>query len=291
MSIPMNNVCVSCFMGKRLEQIKELSSSDEQATLIGKRVLEMYATSPADMDSALLGGLVDAEICGFFGIDPDRLREEKEVSNRFVMERLGIIRARVAAAEDPVYAALQFAVLGNYLDFSALAGQVSFEKLDEMLDKAKDIDLDRQIYRDFCADLEKGGKFLYITDNAGEIGFDRVLAEELQRVYPGLDITFLVRGKVISNDATRADAEAVGIPFPVIDSGVAIGGTAISRCSAEAQAAIREADVILAKGMGNTESMYGCGYNVYYAFLVKCERFIQFFDKPKMTPMFIRDPK
>jgi uncharacterized protein with ATP-grasp and redox domains len=47
--------------------------------------------------------------------------------------------------------------------------------------------------------------------------------------------------------------------------------------------------VILAKGMGNTESLYGCGYNVYYAFLVKCDRFIQFFEKPKLTPMFIRD--
>ena len=66
MSIPMNNVCVSCFMSKRLEQIGKLSSSDEQATQMGKRVLEMYATSPADMDSALLGGLVDAEICKFF---------------------------------------------------------------------------------------------------------------------------------------------------------------------------------------------------------------------------------
>ena len=130
---------------------------------------------------------------------------------------------------------------------------------------------------------------MYITDNAGEIGFDRVLAEEIAKKYPALDITFMVRGGIISNDATRADAEAVGITHPVIDSGVAIGGTAISRCSEEAQAAMAGADVILAKGMGNTESMYGCGYNVYYAFLVKCIRFIQFFNKPKMTPMLVRE--
>lgn len=285
----MNNVCVSCFMSKRLEQIEKLSSSDEQATQMGKRVLEMYATSPADMDSALLGGLVDAEICKFFGIDPDRFKEEKEMSNRFVVERMDTIRSRVQAAEDPVYAGLQYAVLGNYLDFSALAGQVSFEQLEEMLDKAKEIDLDRQVYADFCADLEKGGKLLYITDNAGEIGFDRVLAEELSKKYPDVEITFMVRGGIISNDATRADAEAVGIQFPIMDSGAAIGGTAIRLCSEEAKAAMENANVILAKGMGNTESMYGCGYNVYYAFLVKCDRFIQFFDKPKMTPMFIRD--
>ena len=288
MSIPMNNTCVSCFMTKRLAQLNELAT-EEKATEMGKKILQMYAESPGDMDSALLGGLVDAEICRWLGIDPDRFKEEKALSNRFVLERLDNIRSRVQGAADPVYAGLQYAVLGNYLDFSALAGQVSFDALEDMLDKAKDIDLDKKTYSDFCADLQKGGKLLYITDNAGEIGFDRVLAEEIQKAYPELQITFMVRGGVISNDATREDAAAVGIDFPLIDSGVAIGGTAISRCSEAAQTAVREADVILAKGMGNTESMYGCGYNVYYAFLVKCDRFIEFFDKPKMTPMFIRD--
>ena len=83
----------------------------------------------------------------------------------------------------------------------------------------------------------------------------------------------------------------MGIDFPVIDNGTAIGGTVIDLISQEAKQAIEDADVILAKGMGNTESMFGCGYNVYYAFLVKCDRFIQYFGKPKMTPMFIRDTK
>ena len=53
--------------------------------------------------------------------------------------------------------------------------------------------------------------------------------------------------------------------------------------------ALDQADVILAKGMGNTETMLGCGYNVYYAFLVKCPRFVQIFNKPMFTPMLIRD--
>ena len=52
---------------------------------------------------------------------------------------------------------------------------------------------------------------------------------------------------------------------------------------------LEQADVILAKGMGNAETMLGCGYNVYYAFLVKCPRFVQIFEKPMFTPMLIRD--
>lgn len=284
----MNTVCASCFMDKRLELLRTLGT-DEQATEMGKRMMAIYAQSPADMDSALLGGIVDAEIFAFYGIDPDRFKEEKALSNQFVLERLDAIRSRVKAAADPVYAALQFAVLGNYLDFSALHGQVSFQKLDAMLDTAAELDLDKDCYRQFLSDLAAGKNLLYVTDNAGEIGFDRVLAEMLQEAFPHLRITFLVRGGVISNDATRADAEAVGIPFPVIDSGNAIGGTSIPRIHPEAKQAFADADVILAKGMGNTESMFGCGYNVYYAFLVKCARFQQFFEKPLMTPMFIRD--
>ena len=49
---------------------------------------------------------------------------------------------------------------------------------------------------------------------------------------------------------------------------------------------LEEADVILAKGMANCETMYGCGYNVYYAFLVKCQRFVNIFGKPMFTPIF-----
>ena len=53
--------------------------------------------------------------------------------------------------------------------------------------------------------------------------------------------------------------------------------------------ALRQADVILAKGMGNAETMLGCGYNVYYAFLIKCPRFVERFQKPMLTPMLLRE--
>ncbi len=158
-----------------------------------------------------------------------------------------------------------------------------------MLDRAPELQVDGRAYDQFCRELAEGRKLLYLTDNAGEIGFDRVMGEQLQKKYPHLQITFCVRGGPAFNDALREDAEAVGIPFPVIDNGTNIGGTVASKVSPEAKAALDEADVIFAKGMGNVESMCGCGYNVYYAFLVKCDRLIQVFDKPKMTPMLSRE--
>ena len=160
-----------------------------------------------------------------------------------------------------------------------------------MLDQGLDMVLDRETYDALCRDLEAGKKLLYLTDNAGEIGFDRIFAEEIAKKYPHLAITFCVRGEITQNDATREDAAAVGIPFPVIDNGNRVAGTQLDQLSREAETAMAEADVIIAKGMGNTETMYGCGYNVYYAFLIKCQRFVDFFGAPMFTPMLVKERK
>jgi len=164
--------------------------------------------------------------------------------------------------------------------------ELSWEKLEQMMEEALQMDLDRGVYDRFCADLERGKKLLYLTDNAGEIGFDRIFAEAIHERYPQLQITFCVRGDIAGNDALREDAAAVGIPFPVSDSGDRTAGTLIPRLGSEAREALEGADVILAKGMANTETMHGCGYNVYYAFLVKCQRFVNLFGKPMFTPIF-----
>ena len=219
----------------------------------------------------------------------DRFAEEKKQSNAFVLARMDQIRQRITAAEDPVLTGLKFAILGNYIDFAALRDEVSFEMLDKMLLSAMDMALDQEIYRALCHDLEAGRKLLYLTDNAGEIGFDRLFAEASAQRYPNLEITFCVRGGPASNDATKVDAAEVGIPFPVIDNGNLIPGTQIDQLSAEAKNALEEADVILSKGQGNAETLLGCGYNIYYAFLVKCPLFMERFGKEKLTPMLVKE--
>ena len=181
------------------------------------------------------------------------------------------------------------AILGNYIDFSALHGEVSFEKLDEMLDNARDIRVEKAPWEELLSDLARAKSLLYLTDNAGEIGFDRVFAEELQEKFPQLAITFCVRGGNAGNDATRADAAEVEIPFPVIDNGSTIAGTVPEKLGTEAARALETADVILSKGQANVETLYGCGKNIYYAFLVKCQRLANLMDRTLLTPLLLRE--
>ena len=290
MSIPLNWECFQCHLRRNCTTAETLGTP-EQTDAFARDLLKLYLAAPEDVSSPWLGPATTDLFQKHYGLPEDRFREEKEISNRFVLERIPQIRQRVEAAEDPLFAALQFAILGNYIDFSALQGQVSFEKLDALLDEAAEIALDEENFAALRSDLEKGKKLLYLTDNAGEIGFDRIFAEVVAKEYPDLQITFCVRGGPAMNDALKADAALMGIPFPVIDNGNRVAGTQLDQLSMEARQALENADVIIAKGQGNVETMYGCGYNVYYAFLIKCERFVAEFGQPKLTPMLLREQK
>ena len=288
MSIHFDSGCLQCMLKRNLDLVRPLGT-EAQAMAFARDLMKLYISAPEDASSPWFTPQTADLLLEHYGLELDRFRREKEQSNAFVLSRMDAIREKVEKAEDPLYAGLQFSILGNYLDFSALGDQVSFEKLDAMLDTALEMKLDRSIFNQFCAQLEAGKNLLYLTDNAGEIGFDRIFGEQIAKRFPHLNITFCVRGGIAQNDATREDAAAVGIPFPVIDNGNRVPGTQLDQLSEEAKQALEKANVILAKGMANCETMYGCGYNVYYAFLVKCQRFEELFRAPMFTPILVKE--
>ena len=290
MSICLNSHCVDCLMGKHVQNARSLGD-DQTAYAFSKAVMQLFLEAAPEDNSAILGMRINRLYMQYYNMPQDRFQEEKEASNRFVMERLDMVREKTRNTPDPLLTALQYSILGNYIDFSALGKSVSFDTLEQMLQQPEKFAFDTQSYQQFCRDLESAKSLLLITDNAGEIGFDWVLAEELVRRYPQLQVTFCVRGLPAHNDATREDYAFMGIPFPVIDNGSDIGGTDLGSIGQVARTAIENSDVIIAKGMGNTETLYGSGYNVYFAFLVKCKRFEQVFGKPHMTPMFLSEGK
>ena len=290
MSIGANMTCLECYLQRNMETARKLGD-EKSATAFCKELMGHLAALPDHETTPHLAPVVAEMFHRYFGVEKDRYREEKAASNAFVLERMSLIQSIAASAEDPVGAGLRLAILGNYLDFSALQGKISFEKLEEMIRDSLTMELDAAPLAQLKADLSKADRLLYITDNAGEIGFDRICAQQLRKAYPQLQITFCVRGGPALNDATREDAAAVGLEFPVIDNGNDVPGTDLELMGEEAKQALNAAGVIIAKGMANVETMFGCGYNVYYAFLVKCQRFVELFGRPLMTPMLVSERK
>ena len=262
MSITVDEGCLQCMLRRNRELVLTLGTEKQAEAFLGE-FRKIYEDAPAGVSSPWFSPMLADLLQKHYGLPIDRFRPEKEASKRFVLERMDTIRSKVFASPDPV--------------------------LDDMLEEALEMELDKDVFSTFCRELEAGKRLLYLTDNAGEIGFDRVFAEAIAARYPHLQITFCVRGDIAQNDATEEDARAVGIPFPIIGNGNRVPGTQIDQLSAEAMQALETADVILAKGMANCETMRGCGYNVYYAFLVKCQRLVSRFGKPMFTPMLVKE--
>ncbi len=286
----LNLDCVACILRRNLQEAGK--HGDERSRMaFARSLMKLLLEADEETASPLIGAETAKLYQSCFGMDPDRFREEKVFSNRFVLERLDAAEAAVRRAEDPVLRGLQYAILGNYIDFSALWGKVDFSQLDELLARAGEVRVDPEEYGRFLADLAGAKRLVYLTDNAGEVCFDRLLGEALARQYPELEVIFCVRGAPALNDATREDAEAAGLTqrFRVIDNGTAIAGTVLDRVGPEAREALRTADLILSKGQGNVETLEGCGLNVYYAFLAKCVRFTKRFGVPELTVMFCNE--
>ena len=288
MAVFADSRCLLCQLERNLATARKLGT-EEQATAFAKDLMGLLSAAPAGVPAPFFTPGITKLYDDHYHLGMDRYAKEKQESNAFVLQRMDEIREKVETSADPVLTGLKFAILGNYIDFAALRDEVSFEKLDEMLLSALEMELDGDNYASFCHELETGKQLLYLTDNAGEIGMDRIFAQEIHKAYPHLDITFCVRGGLTVNDATREDAAFVGIPFPVIDNGNLVSGTQLDMLSPEAKEAMDTADVIISKGMANTETLYGSGYPIYYAFLIKCARFVQEFGKPLMTPMLVKE--
>ena len=120
---------------------------------------------------------------------------------------------------------------------------------------------------------------------------DKLFLEQLHKSFPKLKINVLVRGGEVLNDATEEDAKYVGIDKvgEVISNGLPIAGTIYELLPAAAKAIMDNADVILAKGQGNYESLCGQGKHIFYSFLCKCELFTNRFHVPKLAGIFMEE--
>ena len=210
--------------------------------------------------------------------------------NELMLKKEPEIRKRIEASEDPVATAIQAAQAGNYIDYIAL-GEIDGDQLEQLLFQNREKGLKPEVYDSFKADLSSAKNLVYITDNCGEIVVDKVLIQELKKFYPQVDVTVIVRGASVANDASMEDAVQVGLSDEarVIGNGTRIAGTSLNRISREAKEIIGRADVIIAKGQGNYETLSGCGLNVYYLFLCKCDYFVKRFEGEYLQHMFIKE--
>lgn len=281
--------CIACLVRRQYE-LAERQPDRAAQTAFMRDVARTIADAPENVAAPwLVPGFARAAHC-HFGIT-DAFDAIKRESNDRVLALLPRIREIVENADDPLAMALKFSRTGNYLDFAVLPHDKIARELDSAIEKTPAEPLDSAEYAALRANLTHARSLLILGDNAGEIAFDVVLVEQLQRQYPALRVQYVVRGGNAQNDATRADAHAVGMDalVPILDNGSCIPGTELAYCGEALLREFSNADVILSKGQGNFECLLGCGQNVYYLFLCKCPRLCRILSQPLMQPMLLNE--
>lgn len=197
----------------------------------------------------------------------DPYAEIKRRSNELALGLLGDLQREVRRSADPFETAVRYAIAGNIIDFGPTAS-CSESDIHEAIGDCRRAPIDRGALETFRRAAGAARRILYIGDNAGEIVFDRLLVERLR----GDAVTFAVRGSPVINDATTADAEQSGLTdlVRVIDSGSDVPGIIPEACSPDFRETFHDADLVVAKGQGNYETLSETDRPIVFLFKAKC---------------------
>lgn len=286
--IRLNPGCISCLLKSRLEDFPEDTPNEKQIEYM-QRVLKAISETPKSEGAPVIVRTINRIQKEMFGYNKD-FTHVKSHFNELMLEKAPFVREKLSQSQDSLKLAIQYAMTGNYIDFGAM-NNVDEVELQKLLDFSSNNPVDEKEYTALKADLEKAKKVVYLTDNCGEIVMDKLLIEEIQKLNQKAEVTVIVRGLPVLNDVTMEDAIQVGLTeiVNVIGNGSEIAGTYLEDISEEAKNVIDDADVILAKGQGNFETLRMCGKNIYYIFMCKCEMFAKRFQVPRYYGMLIND--
>lgn len=280
--------CIRCLIDRQEERIAK-SGNEEIRAFYMKELCRIVAEADEEDSVPVLVGRANQVYRQLFGELTDFTQIKKEF-NELMLSAEAELEARIRQTADPIKAAMLYARAANYIDFGAFS-HVSRDTLFELLDKAAEDELEESVYLQLYEDLNRAKELVYVTDNCGEVVMDKLVLRLCREKWPDLHITVLVRGEQALNDVTMEDAQQVGLTevADVVANGMGVTGTPIAYISEEARTRLLQADVIIAKGQGNYETMNGCGLNIYYSFLCKCAWFQKRFGLPQNKGVLTRE--
>ena len=278
--------CVQCVTRQLVDAVKVLHSDWPDQKALIQEALQFVGSIPLDRVPVAVVHDTFEFLRQRSGVE-DPYRATKSQFNNFVLQHYDSLEAAIANSEDPLHAALLLSIAGNVIDL-AVVSSVRDDAIHQAVRTALEKTLPRRTLEAFRDDIARAERILYLADNSGEIVFDKLLIRRLPRE----KITYVVRGKPILNDCTMDDARHVGMTqlVDVIDNGAGAPGTVIDLCSQQFLDAYDGADCIIAKGMGNLETLFESPKNIYFLLQAKCGVLSRFLDVPVGTYLFVHEP-
>ncbi|NJE00040.1 DUF89 domain-containing protein [Thermococcus sp. LS1] len=275
--------CIACAVNQA-QKIVEMSTPDlkkrrEAMIFFARRIGKFFDESSVP---ATDGGRLFLELYRFLG-DDDPFRDYKRRSTE--------LAAKVAADIGEVGdfgRALKLAIAGNVIDFAV---GYDPEKIEEDILRMAEEELYVDESDVLFEELRRAKSLLYLVDNCGEIYFDKLLLGLIRKLFPGLNIYVAAKEGPIINDATVEDLREAGFEelAHVVSTGSRLPGAPMEYASKEFKEIFRKADVIIAKGQANFETLSDLkDSRIFFLLKAKCRPISRELNVPQGSLVCIR---
>ena len=268
--------CAACLLGRGLEQLEQIGVDSETRFKTAQALLEMLDKKfGPEAVPGYLGTDRDRIIKVWSG-NPDPYLNLKHRSNSQALDIEPAIQKIIDKYEDSYLrfrTAMIIAIVGNIVEFGILGYQFTFDEISNKIENGEQ-DLVIDDIENIFNIVKKAKHLLYLTDNAGEIVFDKFLVNEIQQL--GVQVTVAVKGSPVLNDATMGDAEETGmihVADQVITTGADSVGLILDEVSDEFMNVYKNSPLIIAKGMGHWETIpeQNPSIPIIYLLRTKCQ--------------------
>lgn len=259
--------CLPCFVNMALGSLRRCNATDEQVECALRSTFYELATIDYSSPPPIMAQKVCRFVRNAMNVT-DPYSYEKKQYNEFAEGLLPAMQEKITTVENVFIAKIKLAIAANIIDFGKNE-QLCEDDVRECFERALDTPIDHNAVSSLHEAIQVADSILYLCDNAGEIVFDRFLIEEM----PYQKITCAVRGMPVINDATLEDARDVQLLDLVktISNGSDAPGTVLAECSAEFKQAYNNADIVIAKGQGNYETLSSVdNKRIFNLLQVKC---------------------
>lgn len=254
--------CYPCFLRQSIEASRMAGADQSQQYEVVLKILDLLKAIPPGATPPEIGQEIHRLMREVTG-NPDPYSHVKKEATERALGLLPRLRLIIDESENKLETAIRLSIAGNIIDFGLNKDYDLWQEVERVLTQdiaINDIELLRK-------ELQSANSVLFLGDNAGETVFDTLLIENLS-----VPVTYVTRGGPVLNDATRKDALAAGIDkvAGVIDSGVQAPGTILPLSSPDFREKFNQAELILAKGMGNYETLSEVDAPIFFLLQVKC---------------------
>lgn len=263
--------CIACSINQALRTARLAGVDEETQMKALKRAVEALAEADMTRPPAVLATMALLASGEVYNQD-DPYREEKKRTTEEALHLYGEIKPGIEAdmaRMDPVARishAAKLAAAGNIIDFGIGKPFDIEATLKDTLKNGFAVDHSAEFHEAIAA----AGSFLLVSDNAGEIVFDRFLIDEVLGM--GKRVLVSVRSRGILNDAVREDVVMAGVtdPVEIIETGTGSLGLMLDETSAEFRREFDRAGVVLSKGQANYETLNDIERSMFYILRIKC---------------------